>query len=167
MRAETRWLAVSTSPRWRCGSRSQTGMWWWWWWCRRSGGVSLIEATYKRRHFPPIKRTTSDASGGEPSATSATPINEKIAAITPETDPLKASQSGSFARHRVLSDGRESGGASLVLFVVLTSFALTQMFMRFGALKCTHDYAVMQNKQYMKDKCRGIKIACTLVTKQN
>lgn len=58
----------------------------------------------------------------------------------------------------MLSDGRESGGASLVLFVVVTSFALTQMFMRFGALKCTHDYAVMQNKQYMKDKCRGIKI---------
>lgn len=49
---------------------------------------------------------------GEQSTTSATPVDDKIAAITLATDPFKASLSGPFARHEVPSDCCESAGAS-------------------------------------------------------
>lgn len=58
-----------------------------------AGGLSLIQVTYKRRHFP--KKRIS-ASGGEQGATSATPIDDKIAAITLATDHLKASPGGAL-----------------------------------------------------------------------
>lgn len=110
-RTETRWLArflASTVIRARRLDCSGGG---------RGGGSQL-----SRR---PIRDDTSQkrisgASGGERSATLATPINEKIAAITLQTDPLKPSHSGSFARHQA-----RVAAPRFFWFAVLTSFALT------------------------------------------
>lgn len=94
---ETRWLAHFLNSAVIGGHRLQN-----------AGGSHLSRRP--TRDGTSQKRIS--ASGGEQSTTSATPIDDKIAAITLATDPFKASLSGPFGRHEVPSDGCESTGAS-------------------------------------------------------